>query len=132
MTFTYTTTSPATRDKVRLFVGDTNESRYMFEDEELDTLISEAGGSTYDAAALVCRVIATDRAKQAIFVTLPGVSITKSQIPGIYEARAKAFEDMAARNADADSVSVYTETDTYLDSITGRSNVELELPGSDA
>lgn len=129
MTFSYTTSSPSTRDKVRLFVGDTNESRYMFEDEELDTLVSEAGGSVFDAAALVCRVIATDRSKQAIYVQLPGVSINKQSVPEAFEKRAVAFETQSSRNADATSVNVYTDTDAYLDGITGRANIEFDLPG---
>lgn len=64
MAFTYSTAAPMSiRDTVRLLIGDTNSLSYIFEDEELDTIILLSGSRPYASAALAYETWARDGAK---------------------------------------------------------------------
>lgn len=132
MTFTYNAKSPSSRDKVRLLIGDVNENRYVFENEELDTLLELNSSDLLLTAAGACRVIATAASKQAIALSLPGATLTKSQISAAYHAAADKYEEQAKQRAvtGGDFAEVYTSTDQWLDAIIGRGDIEFDLAGT--
>lgn len=132
MVFTYNAKSPSNRDKVRLLIGDTNESRFIFEDEELNTLLEMHGSDLFLTAAGACRVVATGASKQAIFLAMPGVTITKAQIVDKYHTAAEKYEEMAMQRAAAsgDFAEVYLDTDAWFDAVTGRGDTDFELAGT--
>lgn len=126
----YNTTSPTDRDRLRLKIGDTNEQFPIFTNAELDMILDEAGEVAL-AAAVACRTIAASKARQAISISLPGTTITKTSAPGHYLALADAFEKQAQTLADSDSSSLYTDDARYYDTITGRHDVDFDTPGTE-
>ena len=54
MTWTYNLALTADKDKVRLLVEDTDTDDQLAQDEEINFLLIEAGGSIYRAAAAIC------------------------------------------------------------------------------
>jgi hypothetical protein len=93
MSFTYTPGNAGNRDKLRLIIGDTGADDYIFENEELDLFLSMEESDLYRSAAMACRSIATNRAKQAIAVRIMGdVSIDKTKIPRFYFDLADKYE----------------------------------------
>ena len=96
MTFSYNIQSPSNGDKVRLLIGDTNgsdDTTYIFHDEEITTFLS-LGSTVAGAAAMACRAIAVDTAKQAVaFGALnDSISIDKSKIPQYFMKLADKLE----------------------------------------
>jgi len=91
MTFSYNMDSPSNMDKVRLILGDTDEADYIFHDEEITTFLALAG-SVEAGAAMACRTIAIDSAKQAIaFRALSdSIEIDRTKVP-------KYFIDLAEK-----------------------------------
>ena len=89
MTFSYDIRTPDTGDQVRLLISDTNSESFIFEDEEIDTFLS-LGSTVAGAAAMACRAIAVDTAKQAVaFSALSSsIEIDRTKIP-------KYFMDLA-------------------------------------
>lgn len=109
MSFSYNTNSPtSTTDKIRLLIGDTNEVDHLFEDEELTVFSTLADGEVLSAAALACRSIAIDTAKQAIAYRMlsDSVEIDKTKVP-------KYFMDLA----DKLESKLGTEPVHYIDSM---------------
>ena len=93
MTFSYKYDSPDSGDKVRLLLSDTNPDSYIFHDEEITTFVAMAG-TVEGGAALACRAIAVDTAKQAIaFRALSdSVEIDRTKIPAYFIALAEKLE----------------------------------------
>ena len=94
MTFSYNIQSPSNGDMVRLLIGDTNgsdDTTYIFHDEEITTFLS-LGETVAGAAALACRAIAVDTAKQAVaFGALNNaITIDRTKVP-------KYFIDLAEK-----------------------------------
>jgi len=87
MTFSYDSTLPAALDKVRLLIGDTNEDKQKFEDEELEYFLTEAGQSVPGAAARAMYTLAR-RYSEMVDKTVGDLSISYSQ-------RAASARDLA-------------------------------------
>ena len=130
MTATYNTSSPTSRDKLRLKIGDTNTSHPIFEDEELDMFLDE-DGEVLLAAASACRAIAASSAKQAVFLSMPGISISKISVPDKFLELARVFETQAETGATADTANWYTNDAAFYDAITGRASVDLDTPSTE-
>lgn len=130
MTATYNTTSPTDRDRLRLKIGDTNTSHPIFEDEELDMILAD-DSEVLLAAASACRIIAASASRQAVALSLPGVTISKTSIPDKFLAMADAFEKQAETGATADTANWYTNDAAFYDAITGRASVDLDTPSTE-
>lgn len=130
MTATYNTTSPTDRDRLRLKIGDTNTSHPIFEDEELDMILDE-DAEVLLAAASACRAIAASSAKQAVFLSMPGISISKISVPDKFLELARVFETQAETGATADTANWYTNDAAFYDAITGRASVDLDTPSTE-
>ncbi len=92
MSFTYE--PGTTRGKVRLLIGDTDGESYLFEDAEVDALLA-LNPNVYAAAALGCRAVAGDKAKQAVVVGLAGVDVDRREIAAHYMELARGYEERA-------------------------------------
>lgn len=76
MAFTYDISTD--RGKVRLQLGDTTASAYVFEDDEIDYFLT-TGGDVDAATARGLRVLLTDRAKRAKSFSMQGLSVDDSK-----------------------------------------------------
>jgi len=109
-TFTLNETSPGTRDKLRVLIGDTNPDGNIFSDEELNIFLTRQSNNLDKAAADACRAIAVSSVKLALIVKLLDTSIDRSKIPQLYLNLAKEFQ------ARADLID-YKEPIEYIDSM---------------
>lgn len=126
MTFTYSATTPSTRDKVRRKIGDTQSANRVFEDEEIDSMLSEQSGDVLLACATACREMAARAARGAVILTLPGMSISRVSQPDILLKMADAFEEEAIQRAEPDSKVLVPQTDELLDVSTGRLDFDFD------
>jgi hypothetical protein len=72
MAFTYSASTAANRDQVRLLIGDTTAATAVFQDEELDIFLALCGGDPRIAAAQALRTIAANESKFAVFYRVIG------------------------------------------------------------
>lgn len=82
MAFTYDVTT--NRGKVRLLIGDTNASSYVFEDLEVDTFLSLASNSVFVGSAIALETIIRDR----------GVRLQKKVELGGYKTEEFALDEL--------------------------------------
>ena len=87
MAFSYVAGSTATRDRVRLTIGDTDVDRALFEDAELDDIIV-VEVSVNSSAAQACEILATRFARDYDF-TADGSSFRKSSVSQMYSKMAR-------------------------------------------
>tara|TARA_R110000824_G_scaffold173671_2_gene351792 strand:- start:296 stop:706 length:411 start_codon:yes stop_codon:yes gene_type:complete len=128
MAFSYTPGSTADRDRVRLEIGDTDESRVLFQDAELDDFISQEGNSILGASARACETLAVKFARDFTF-SADGASFQKGSVTQMFMAQAKRLRRQARATTTVmprrvDGYSVYTDSDevtglNILDSGTG-------------
>ena len=128
MAFSYTPGSTADRDRVRLEIGDTDESRVLFQDAELDDFISQEGNSILGASARACETLAVKFARDFTF-SADGASFQKGSVTQMYMNQAKRLRRQARATTTVmprrvDGYSVYTDSDevtglNILDSGTG-------------
>ena len=129
MAFSYTAGSTADRDRVRLEIGDTDESRVLFQDAELDDFISQEGNSILGAAARACETLAVKFARDFTF-SADGASFQKGNVTQMFMAQANRLRRQARATTTVmprrvDGYSVYTDSDevtglNILDSGTGQ------------
>ena len=129
MAFSYPAGSTADRDRVRLEIGDTDESRVLFQDAELDDFISQEGNSILGAAARACETLAGKFARDFTF-SADGASFQKGNVTQMFMAQAKRLRRQARATTTVmprrvDGYSVYTDSDevtglNILDSGTGQ------------
>ena len=74
MSFTYTQPWASTRDYVRFLLGDTKSTNAVFDDEELDSLLTTWGGDARMAAAEALDGLAALYARGAIMYQITGSS----------------------------------------------------------
>lgn len=89
MAWTYSG-DPATsdRDKVRFLIGDTDSTDQLLQDAEIAYVITEAGGSIYQAAHDAAYAVASKFSRMATSKSVGDLSLS-------YSDRAKAFFDLA-------------------------------------
>jgi hypothetical protein len=102
MTWTYTGPSSSNKDAVRFHVQDTDSTRQLLTDEEIQYLLDE-WMPTYDSvlyvAAMACEVLA-NRFAALIDVNADGVSVAQSQLAERFDTRAASLRDLyRAQNA---------------------------------
>lgn len=95
MGFSYTTSSPGARDKVRLLIGDTSSGDYVFEDAELDMFLSLWDQDVQLSAAQALRSLAADKAKMAIYYSVNGFSLNRTAVAEKLMALADVLEKRA-------------------------------------
>jgi hypothetical protein len=90
----------AERDKVRLYVGDTNADRPLFNDNEIDLVIDDRAGNALLAAADLCDILATRFARDHDVEWQGGTNartkLSRSQMSKAYADRATALRKRAA------------------------------------
>lgn len=96
MTWTYSTAVTLDRDKVRLYIGDTNTSSQLFSDEEIAAMVTIQGSAILAAAAL-CDGLAAKFSRSVSF-SVEGLSISNSEKSDNYRKlasilRARATSD---------------------------------------
>ena len=102
MTFTYNGNPAASPlEEVRFLVGDTDSTRPLLQDEEIEYVIAKWDplfGSTTLNAAVCCEVIAGNFARE-ISVSADGVSVGLSELQAKYDARATSLRDQYKQEA---------------------------------
>ena len=83
MAFTYDITTQ--RGRVRLNLADTDSTAYVFEDAEIDQLLSAEGGVDGATAALI-RVLLADRGRRAKRFSMQGLSLDDTAQIGALES----------------------------------------------
>jgi hypothetical protein len=112
MAFTYTAGSTADRNRLRLLIGDTDATRKLFEDEELDDILTQEGDSINGSAALACETLAIRFARDFDF-TADGATFRKSKVSEQFEKMARKFRSRARGS----TVVPARPTDGYSDDI---------------
>lgn len=98
MSFSYDTTLATDKDKVRLFIGDTDSTQPLLQDEEIISLLAMFG-SVAVASSTACKNIAARFARYADRVT-GDISVRYSQIAETYRALADEIKtSLSALNA---------------------------------
>ena len=121
MAFTYDVSTD--RGKVRLFVYDTDETEYVFEDEEVDVFLELNNESIWLASANACRVLAVRAADDAFAVKVStALEIDKKQVSRRFLELAKDYEAKAATSTDM--VWEYVDSFAISTSATGRDTTE--------
>lgn len=83
-----------TLDQVRLQIGDTDADRALFNDDELEHLLSERAGNVLQTAADACDILATRFARDFDFKWKDG-AFSRSQMAQMYAERAKSLRARA-------------------------------------
>jgi len=115
MAFSYTAGSTATRDRIRLEIGDTDADRALFQDAEIDDFLAQEGDDIYGSAARACETLAVRFARDFSF-SADGASFQKGSITQMYMAQAKRLRRQARGTTTVmprrkDGYSVYTDSD---------------------
>lgn len=116
MTFSYSSSIAADKDRVRLLLGDKVTPNHIFEDEEITGIlgVTEAGSgkaAIFEAAYLLCLSVATDRAKGAATVTIGGVTMSRESVVQRYESLAEKYHKAIEEEIDV-AVTDWTDEDT--------------------
>lgn len=95
MTWTYAGPSSSLKDAVRFHVQDTEPTRPLLSDEEIQYLLDE-WMPTYDSviyvAAMACEALAT-RFSALVDVNADGISVSQSQLADRFDARATSLRE---------------------------------------
>ena len=91
MSFSYNPALPTDKDKVRLFIGDTNSADVLLQDEEIAALLAMFG-SVAIASVKACNSIAAKYARYADQET-GDISVRYSQIAATYRELAQSLQD---------------------------------------
>lgn len=132
MSFTYTATNPSTRDQVRRKIGDTQAQNPVFQDEEIDAMLSEQSGDVLLACASAFREMASRSARAAVTLTLPGLSISRASQYKAFLEMADSLEQEAMQRAEPDSKVLVPQTDELLDVSTGRLDFDYDYTETEA
>jgi hypothetical protein len=123
-------TDTATRDKVRLYVGDTNADRPLFNDNEIDLVIDDRDGDALQAAADCCDILATRFAREHDIEWQGGqnarTKLARSQMSKAYTDRAKALR---ARANGQVTVASTSRVDGFSDDIDSHAGAGQVPPG---
>lgn len=95
MSFTYTTPWATSRDYVRFLIADTVTTNHQFEDEELDSLLSQWGGDARMAAAEALDALAGLYARGAIRYSVTGFSMDRTETARAMRLHAQELRDEA-------------------------------------
>lgn len=99
MGWSYAPSLPTNRDKVRLYIGDTDQSDQLMQDEELDGLLT-IYPRPIAAAAFACQTIAAKFSRYASKSVGP-LSIQLQQRADAYNKQADLYREMSGGGAAA-------------------------------
>lgn len=111
MAFSYTKGSTATRDRVRLNIGDTDENTALFDDAELDDIIVQE--TSENASTARCAEILALRFARQYDFSADGSSFDRSQMSERYDKLAKEYR----AKSDGVTVTQIIRKDGYSDDI---------------
>lgn len=97
MTWTYTTPYTSTRDYVRFLIQDTDSTNQIFQDEELDNLLTQNSSDPRLAAAEALEALAGKYARNAVNWSVTGFSLNRTQVYRALLDRAKTLREEAAQ-----------------------------------
>ena len=112
MAFTYAAGSTTDRNRVRFQLGDTDRTRALFNDAEIDDLLAQESDVVLGAAALGCEILATRFARDFTF-SADGSRFEKQKVGDAYAARARQLR----QDAVGSTVQAPTPKDGYSDDI---------------
>lgn len=120
MTFTYEPTTGATRDLVRLAIGDTDDvtaAKQIYEDAELDMLINTYGDDVNTVAGHAMMGIASSRARLATMCSIGNRDFVTDRKAVAKECReqAKTFFTLAGETLSATEVALEDKDLTQMD-----------------
>src|SRR4029079_7506017 len=95
VSFTYSQPWTAARDYVRFLIPDTVGATALFQDEELDSLLSNWSGDARLAAAEALEALAGLYARNAISYSVTGFSLDRKSVSRALLDRAKALREAA-------------------------------------
>lgn len=95
MSFTYSQPWTGARDYVRFLIPDTVGATALFQDEELDSLLSNWSGDARLAAAEALEALAGLYARNAISYSVTGFSLDRKSVSRALLDRAKALREAA-------------------------------------
>lgn len=123
--FSYIPNLVSDKDRVRFIVQDTENSGHLFEDEEINYLLSKTGSS--DLAAIACARIAAAKYSRLADTTIETVSVSHSQKAKAFLALAKDLQTQYDQSASgmagmsstgigiSETDSVYQDPDRLID-----------------
>ena len=112
MAFTYTAGATSDRARVRLELGDTDSTRALFSDEELDDILAQEGDSVLGSAARACEILAVRFARDYDF-SVDGASFKKGSIYKMYHEMARRLRAKATGSTTV----MPTRKDGYSDDV---------------
>lgn len=83
MSFSYTDTLAASKDKVRFIIGDTDTTYALFTDEEILAAIDEAGDDWYKAGGKLLQALANDPDRMLTLHDAAGRTFTMSRLSSL-------------------------------------------------
>lgn len=109
MAFTYDSESTSDRNRVRDEIGDIFTKRALFDDAQIDDLLTLESDNVLAAAARGCERLATRFARDFDF-TADGTSLRRSSVSAMYAKRARALRASAGTGVvDAQRVDGYSQ-----------------------
>lgn len=99
MTWTYSTSWGAARDKIRFLIGDTDTNNQMISDEEIAAGITLWGSNNYHVAYNLCEGLAAKYSFQ-VDTSASGLSVAASQRAQAFHARAQWIKQQALTSGD--------------------------------
>lgn len=110
--------------RVRLLIGDTNESDFIFSADEITAMLVLGNSDVFGAAALCCQSIAACAARSAIaYRILNEFSVDKKNIPKYYLDLAAKYE---AKIGSTDTDDYMVDWGFLVSKIDGRDETEYE------
>jgi len=95
MAFTFDSTNPVNRDKVRVLIKDTVTPGHLLTDAEIDMLLTIAEDEIFLAARHACLALASKFSDKESSYSLPnGISVSKAAQSGIYLQMAEEFKTL--------------------------------------
>lgn len=120
--WTYTPGSTTLKDRIRLLIGDTNESRRLILDGDITTAISLGGSNLFRSAAYACDAIAAKHARDQQH-SVQGVTVTQEAAYRHYKRLATEYRQRAASTGSVFVVNMRDQKTTFIQ------NFDLIPPG---
>lgn len=118
MAFTYELTTDT--GKIRLLIMDNQASGYLFEDDELSTLLEMEGGNVRRGAALALETMASNEAYVLKRITLLDLTTDGPAVAKELRARAEALRALADRDDQAEDGGAFDIAEMAVDAFTSR------------
>lgn len=118
MAFSYTLSTNV--GKVRLLIMDNNASAYLFEDDEISSLLSIEGDNVRRGAALALETMASNEAYVLKRITLLDLTTDGPAVAKELRARAESLRMLADRDDQAEDGGAFDIAEMAVDTFTSR------------